>query len=106
LNLAAEINTPKLIVSAVEAGLGFAVTAYCACHAKLAQKEVSASPIQGLRVSWSIIHSRESPLPLSGRLIEDLFISIAKERINSGLWLNARLLAAPTRNRPSRPSKS
>jgi LysR family transcriptional regulator, nitrogen assimilation regulatory protein len=102
LRISAEINTPKLIVAAVEAGLGYAVTAYCACHARLAQQDICAAPIQGQRVNWSIIHSRESPLPRAGRLMEELFISIAKDRVNSGLWQSARVLASTTKGRPSR----
>jgi LysR family nitrogen assimilation transcriptional regulator len=95
LRISAEINTPKLIVAAVDA-----VTAYCACHAKLAQQDICAAPIQGQRVNWSIIHSRESPLPRAGRLMEELFISIAKDRVNSGLWQNTRVLASTTKSRP------
>jgi LysR family transcriptional regulator, nitrogen assimilation regulatory protein len=104
LRISAEINTPKLIVAAVEAGLGYAVTAYCACHTKLMQEDISAAPIQGQRVSWSIIHSRESPLPRAGRLMEELFISIARDHVRSGLWQNARLLTSSTKGR--RPSES
>jgi LysR family nitrogen assimilation transcriptional regulator len=102
LRISAEINTPKLIVAAVEAGLGYAVTAYCACHDKLTQKDICVAPIRGQRVNWSIIHSRESPLPRAGRLMEELFISIAKDHINSGLWRNARLLTSSTKSGRSR----
>jgi LysR family transcriptional regulator, nitrogen assimilation regulatory protein len=91
LKIAAEINTPKLIVAAVEAGLGFAVTAYCASHARLVQKEVSVAPIRDQMVSWSIIHSRESHLSRAGKLMQELFVSIARNRIDSGHWKNAKL---------------
>jgi LysR family transcriptional regulator, nitrogen assimilation regulatory protein len=91
LKIAAEINTPKLIVAAVEAGLGFGVLAYCASHSRLSQREVSVAPIREQMVSWSVIHSRESPLSRAGKLMQELFISIARNRIDSGHWRNARL---------------
>ncbi len=68
LKIAAEINTPKLIVAAVEAGLGFGVLAYCASHSRLAQGEISVAPIREQMVSWSVIHSRESPLSRASKL--------------------------------------
>jgi LysR family nitrogen assimilation transcriptional regulator len=93
LKIAAEINTPKLIVAAVEAGLGFGVLAYCASHSRLAQGEVSVAPVRDQMVSWSIIHSRESPLSRAGKLMQDLFVSIARNRIDSGHWRNTKLLS-------------
>jgi len=92
LKISAEINTPKLIVAAVEAGLGFAVLAYCASHSRLVQREVSVAPIRDQMVSWSIIHSRENPLSRAGKLMQELFISIARSRIDSGHWQNSTLL--------------
>jgi LysR family nitrogen assimilation transcriptional regulator len=93
LRIAAEINTPKLVVTAVEAGLGFAVVAYCASHSRLLQKELSVAPIRDQIVSWSIIHSRENPLSRAGKLMQELFVSIARNRIDSGHWRNAKLLS-------------
>lgn len=106
LKIAAEINTPKLIVAAVEAGVGFAVTAYCASHSRLTQNEVCVAPIKGQHVSWSIIQSRESPLPRSGRLMHELFVSIARDRINSGQWKDARLLTPSPESRSNRDKTS
>ena len=95
LKIAAEINTPKLIVAAVEAGLGFGVLAYCASHSRLTQREVSVAPIREQMVSWSIIHSRESPLSRAGKLMQELFVSIARNRIDSKHWRNASLPSKP-----------
>ena len=91
LRMALEINTPKLLVSAVEAGLGFGVLAYCASHMQFAQDRVSVAPIYELDVSWSIIHSRESPLSRAGIFMRDLFLSVARDRTETGHWRNTRL---------------
>lgn len=93
LKISAEINTPKLIVSAVEAGMGYAVLGYCASHARLAQRKVSVSPIRNQMVSWSIIHSRESPLSHAGKLMQELFFSVARDRIETGQWRTAKLMS-------------
>lgn len=49
-------------------------------------------PIRGQEVSWSIIHSRESPPSRAGKHMQELFLAIARNRIDSGHWKNAKLL--------------
>jgi len=91
LRMALEINTPKLLVAAVEAGLGFGVLTYCASHTQFAQDRVSVAPIRGHYVSWSIIHSRDGPLSRAGAFMQEVFLSVARERVEAGHWRNGSL---------------
>jgi len=53
---------------------------------------VSAAPIKGLFVTWTLITSRERRLSLAGHKLHDLLFEFARSRIDDGTRRGAETL--------------
>jgi LysR family nitrogen assimilation transcriptional regulator len=91
LRIAIDGNSTAAMIDLVAQGVGCSVLPYCAADAGLRQGRLSAAPIEGLRVSWTMIYSRERGLSPSGALIRGMVQELVRARVASGTWPNAAL---------------
>lgn len=90
---AADAETLSLCMALVKEDLGFTVMPYCALHENPAMKALSAAPIEGLHVTWSINVSRARRHSASVRqtasTLRTRMLSLARE----GGWAFAQVCA-------------
>ncbi len=91
LRIAIDGNSTAAMIDLVALGIGCSVLPYCAADSGLRQGRLSAAPIEGLRVAWTVIYSRERGLSPTGGLIRGLVQEMVRSRIQSGDWPNALL---------------
>jgi LysR family nitrogen assimilation transcriptional regulator len=85
LNVIAEINTPSTILSLVEEGAGYTVLPGCASYSQRARGVLSASPVQGFKIVWTIVRHRNAPQPVLVSAAEGRLRTLI--RLQSGLRL-------------------
>jgi LysR family nitrogen assimilation transcriptional regulator len=91
LRIAIDGNSTAAMIDLVAQGIGCSVLPYCAADSGLRHGRLSAAPIEGLRVAWTVIYSRERGLSPTGALIRGLVQEMVRSRIQSGNWPNAAL---------------
>jgi LysR family nitrogen assimilation transcriptional regulator len=91
LRIVIDGNSTAAMVDLVAQGVGCTVLPYCAADSGLRQGRLSAAPIDGLRVAWTLIHSRERGLSPTGALVRTLLREMVCERVQSGAWPAATL---------------
>jgi LysR family nitrogen assimilation transcriptional regulator len=95
LRIVIDGNSTAAMVDLVAEGVGCSVLPYCAADSGLRQGRLSAAPIEGLRVAWTLIYSRERGLSPVGSLVRSLLQEMVRGRIDARQWPNARLAGAP-----------
>lgn len=91
LNLVMDGNSTAAMLDLVEENVGWTVLPYCAAAERLRAGRLSAAPVKDLRVSWTLIYSRERGLALAGRRLKAIAVELARERIAAGDWPSAKL---------------
>jgi LysR family nitrogen assimilation transcriptional regulator len=91
LRIAIDGNSTAAMVDLVAKGIGCSVLPYCAADAGLRDGRLSAAPVEGLRVSWTVIYSRERGLSPAGLLIRGLLQELVRGRVHAGTWPSATL---------------
>ena len=81
-----QTNSARLLCELAAQGQGFSVLPYCAISAAFATGRVSAAPVTGLSVTWTLVSSRERSQTLAGRKLRELIIEIARRQIAAGVW--------------------
>ncbi len=95
LNIALEGNSPSVILSAVEAGLGFAALPFCSACRLYREGRVTLAPITELQVLWTFIQAREQPLSTAGERLKAFLQETIAERVALGSWRFAKLVCQP-----------
>ena len=91
LRIAIDGNSTAAMIDLVARGIGCSVLPYCAADSGLREGRLSAAPIDGLRVAWTVIYSRERGLSPAGTLIRELLREMVRDRIAAGHWASATL---------------
>lgn len=91
LNIALEANTPQMVMSAVQGGLGFGTLPFCSAYRLLEQGLVSVAPIGDVQVVWNIIQAREQALSTAGDRMKALLREVAHDHIAAGRWQLAKV---------------
>ena len=86
---AMETNSARLLCELAAQGQGFSVLPYSAISAAFADGRVSATPVTGLSVSWTLVSSRERSQTLAGHKLRELIVEIARRQIAAGAWRGA-----------------
>lgn len=89
-----EANATSVMLQMVAAGEGRTVLPYSAVHTALVAGQVCAAPVQGLRIGWTIAHSRERTLSRAGGELARLLRERAQAAVSGGLWPSARMVDA------------
>lgn len=93
LSIAIDGNSTAAMVDLVAKGLGYSVLPYCAAHEGLKHGRLSCAPVESLRVSWTLIHSRERGLSPVGAHIRALLQELIRTRVAGAGWPSAALAA-------------
>jgi LysR family transcriptional regulator, nitrogen assimilation regulatory protein len=86
LDVIMEINTPSLILSLVERGIGFTVLPGCASHRQRESGRVVASPLRDLKVVWTLAKSKTPAQPALVAAVERKIRQLVAEQAKRGLW--------------------
>jgi LysR family nitrogen assimilation transcriptional regulator len=91
MRIAIDGNSTAAMVDLVAQGIGCSVLPYCAADAGLREGRLSAAPVEGLRVSWTVIYSRERGLSPAGVLTRGLLQELVRKRVDGARWPSANL---------------
>jgi LysR family nitrogen assimilation transcriptional regulator len=91
MRIAIDGNSTAAMVDLVAQGIGCSVLPYCAADAGLRDGRLCAAPVEGLRVAWTVIYSRERGLSPAGVLVRGLLQELVRGRVSSGRWPGASL---------------
>jgi LysR family nitrogen assimilation transcriptional regulator len=86
-----EANTLPLMTDLVARGLGFTVLPSCGVLGLVKAGQLSASPLAGLRITWTIARSANRNLSIAGRLLLDIIFRTTFEFLGRGAWPLARI---------------
>jgi LysR family nitrogen assimilation transcriptional regulator len=86
LNVIAEINTPSTILSLVENGAGYTLLPGCASYFQRRRGAISASPVQGFKIVWTIVRHRNAPQPVLVSAAEKKLRTLIRSQSSLGLW--------------------
>lgn len=88
-NVRFEANTLPLMTNLVTAGLGYTVLPLCGVREALKLKQVSASPIADLFVTWLVARPKSRPLGAAAERFHDLLCEFSRKLIVKGAWQEA-----------------
>jgi len=86
LDVIMEINTPSLILSLVQHGIGVTVLPGSASHRQRELGVVVASPLRGFKVVWTLAKSRTPAQPALVAAVERKIRQLVAEHAKCGLW--------------------
>jgi LysR family transcriptional regulator, nitrogen assimilation regulatory protein len=105
----AEADMLPLMTDLVMNGHGFTVLPSCGVYSLVKAGRLSASPIKGLRITWTIARPMNRSLSIAARLLLGIIHRVAHELVESGAWPLAEIernggmrSRAPTAATPSR----
>ncbi|MDR7094610.1 LysR family transcriptional regulator [Hydrogenophaga laconesensis] len=81
-----EVNSKQLALDLAEAGSVTAILPYSAIYFAVADGRLSAAPIVGMVIEWSMVRSRNRYFPNIGEHVEAMATDIAEKRVASGSW--------------------
>jgi LysR family nitrogen assimilation transcriptional regulator len=97
LRIAIDGNSTAAMVDLVAEGVGCSVLPYCAADAGMRDGRLTAAPVEGLHVAWTVIYSRERGLSPAAALVRGLLRELVRGRIDAGTWPSAALARATER---------
>lgn len=87
-----EANSSRVQTAMVAAGLGCTVLTYSALAHDVAAGRLTAVPIEGLRATWTLVHSKDRMLSLAAQKLVDTLIEVTACAATSGRWPGVMLL--------------
>ena len=84
-----EVNTLPLMTNLVTAGLGYTVLPLCGVRDALKQKQVSASPIADMFVTWLVARPKSRALGVAAERFHDMLCDFSRKLIAKGAWQEA-----------------
>jgi LysR family nitrogen assimilation transcriptional regulator len=92
----AEADTLPLLPDLVIAGHGFTVLPSCGVFSLVRSGRLSASPLSGFRITWTIARPMNRNLTMAARKLSEVIVQVAKKLIASRAWALADLVPAET----------
>ncbi len=86
-NIRIEANTLPLMTDLVCAGLGYTVLPACGVTGLLKERALSASPIEGVFVTWLVAKPKTRSLSVAAELFYQAVCNIGQEQIDANVWL-------------------
>jgi LysR family transcriptional regulator, nitrogen assimilation regulatory protein len=86
LQIIMEVNTPSTILSLVEAGAGYSVLPGCASYTQRARGTLSAAPIRGFKIVWSMVRRHTASQPTLVAAAETKLRELMRSHARLGLW--------------------
>ncbi len=89
-----EAEELSLCLELTRRGLGFTVMTYCALYRKIGAKgDLSAAPIKGLNVTWSLYVNRSREHAVSTRSLMDMLLQFVASKIEENEWRFSQLVS-------------
>jgi LysR family nitrogen assimilation transcriptional regulator len=89
-----EAEALSLCLELTRRGLGFTVMPYCALYQRTGRSDdLSAAPIRGLSVTWSLYLNRSREHAVSTRLLMDMLLQFVASTISANEWRFAQLIS-------------
>ena len=85
-----------LLSDLVMAGHGYTVLPSCGVFSLVKSGQLSASPLAGFRITWTIARPMNRNLTFAARKLSDVVVQVARKLIASGAWALADLGAGPS----------
>ena len=80
-----------LMTDLVQEGLGYTILPSCGVLGLVKEGKVSASPIEGLHITWTVARPLSVGMNVTARLLLDVIFQVVEETITSGAWPMAQL---------------
>lgn len=87
-----EVNSARVLCELAARGLGFTVLPFSAFCEAFHAGRLTAAPVQGLSVTWTLVTSRERGLSLAARKLREMLTELARKQIAAGVWRGATAL--------------
>jgi LysR family nitrogen assimilation transcriptional regulator len=87
-----EANSSRIQTALVAAGMGCSVLTYSALANDVSAGRLTAAPIEGLSVTWALVHSRERALGLAAQKLVELLLEVTTRAAETGGWPGVTLL--------------
>lgn len=81
-----DANSSRVQTEMAAAGVGCAVLPYSALARDVEDGRLQAVPIEDLRITWTLIHSRERALSVAAQRLVDTLLEISAGHVDSGKW--------------------
>lgn len=81
-----DANSSRVQTEMAAAGVGCAVLPYSALARDVENGRIEALPIEDLRITWTLIHSRERALSVPAQRLIDTLLEISARHVDSGKW--------------------
>jgi LysR family nitrogen assimilation transcriptional regulator len=86
-----QANTLPLMTDLVAQGLGYTVLPSCSVVARVQAGDVSASPIEGLRITWTVARPMNRSLNVAAGLMLRTVLETVNSLVENGTWSLATL---------------
>ncbi|HWP25246.1 MAG TPA: LysR family transcriptional regulator [Xanthobacteraceae bacterium] len=86
-----EANTLPLMTDLVARGLGFTVLPSCSVLGLVNSGQLSASPLAGLRITWTVARPATRNLSIAGKLLLEIIFRTTYDLIEQGAWPLAQI---------------
>jgi LysR family nitrogen assimilation transcriptional regulator len=90
--LRVEANTLPLMTDLVAQGLGYTVLPLSGVLSLVRAGHLSASPIAGLRITWTIARPKNRKLGVAARLMMNVIFSVVRDLVESSAWPLAEVM--------------
>lgn len=87
-----EANSSRVQTALVAAGAGYSVLSYAALANDVAAGRLSAAPIEGLRITWTLVHSKERSLGLAAEKLVETLLEVTARASKNRRWPGVALL--------------
>jgi DNA-binding transcriptional LysR family regulator len=84
-----QANSARLLCSLAAQGRGYTVLPYSAIDGTLRAGQLTAAPVAGLSVTWTLIAVRDRSQTLAGRKLRETISELVRARIADGTWSSA-----------------
>jgi LysR family nitrogen assimilation transcriptional regulator len=85
-NVVLETNSTRLQSEMAAAGVGFTVLPYSAISKEVESGKLTATPLEDLKVTWTLVYSKERELGSAAQHLIDILVEITQEKAKAGKW--------------------
>lgn len=87
-----ETNSARLLCDLVMRGVGFTVLPYSAINVLHRGGQISAAPIEGLEICWTLVNAKDRSFSLAGHKLRERLTDVLQRQARLGWWRGARWL--------------
>jgi LysR family nitrogen assimilation transcriptional regulator len=89
--ISAEVDMLPLMTDLVREGLGYTILPSCGVLELVNAGKLSASPVEGLKITWTVARPLSVGMNVTARLLLDVIFEVVESTVKSGAWPLAQL---------------